>query len=326
MADISLLKMGKITSNINETLKFLRNNNLLKDAKFCLTCERFMSHIKDTSRSDKYVWRCPSCRKTAQIREDSFWMGQRHDLSVYLYILYLFAHNVNSETASKLLVGEIHIQSIYTWYNLYRDVMSKSLLQAPIQVGGPGTVVEIDESKWGHKRKYNRGRMADHSQWVFGLIERGTGKVCLITVNRRTAAELLPVVQQVVLPGTTIMSDQWAAYNSLSDMGYHHHTVNHSENFIDPVTGAHTQTIESFWGNSKAVFKMMRGCSPEQLPGYLDEIMFRWNNKHLNMFRLLMEKIAEFYPINDTIDFRRFGYLDKPPIEYHEIWKGKITN
>ena len=71
-------------------------------------------------------------------------MGQRHDLSVYLYILYLFAQNVNSETASKLLVGEIHIQSIYTWYNLYRDVMSKSLLQVPIQLGGPGTVVEKD--------------------------------------------------------------------------------------------------------------------------------------------------------------------------------------
>ena len=42
-----------------------------------------------------------------------------------------------------------------------------------------------------------------------------------------------------------------------------------SENFIDPDTGAHTQTSESFWDNFKAVFKSMPGSAPEQLPGYL---------------------------------------------------------
>jgi len=39
------------------------------------------------------------------------------------------------------------------------------------KLGGPGKIVEIDESKFG-RRKYHRGHHVD-GQWVFGGIERG---------------------------------------------------------------------------------------------------------------------------------------------------------
>ena len=48
-----------------------------------------------------------------------------------------------------------------------------------------------------------------------------------------------------VLPGTTVISDCWKAYDCLSEEGYHHLSVNHSLNFVDPDTGAHTNTIEN---------------------------------------------------------------------------------
>lgn len=41
-----------------------------------------------------------------------------------------------------------------------------------VKVGGPGKVVEIDESKFG-KRKYHKGRRKD-GVWVFAGIERDT--------------------------------------------------------------------------------------------------------------------------------------------------------
>ena len=40
----------------------------------------------------------------------------------------------------------------------------------------------MSESKWGHKRKYNRGRMNNSIVCVFGLIQLDMGKVCLILI------------------------------------------------------------------------------------------------------------------------------------------------
>ena len=132
-----------------------------------------------------------------------------------------------------------------------------------------------------YKRKYNRGRLVKEGIWIFGIIERGTCKVALFTCSARSAGELIPKTDRVVLPGTSIMSDEWASNRSLSQQGYHH-TVNHTENFVDPVTDCHTQTIESFWANSKVHFKEMHGVKDSQLLAHLDETMFRWNNKKEN--------------------------------------------
>ena len=35
------------------------------------------------------------------------------------------------------------------WYNFFRDICAEHLLANPIAIGGPGKVVEIDESKFG---------------------------------------------------------------------------------------------------------------------------------------------------------------------------------
>jgi len=44
--------------------------------------------------------------------------------------------------------------------------------------------------------------------------------------------------------GTTIYNDKWSAHSTLNEHGFTHKTVNHSENFIDPIIIGETQTIE----------------------------------------------------------------------------------
>ncbi|KAJ4427107.1 hypothetical protein ANN_24722 [Periplaneta americana] len=122
------------------------------------------------------------------------------------------------------------------------EVLSR---QPQTQIGGPGHTVEIDESKFG-KRKYNQGKRVE-GQWVFGGIDCDTKECFLATVEDRTQDTLLGVLNENVLLGTTIYSDCWKAYKSLSDEGYIHMTVNQLETFKDPETGAHTNIVESMW-------------------------------------------------------------------------------
>ena len=133
---------------------------------------------------------------------------------------------------------EVEIRSSHTvvdWKQFCRDVCVSYFLNHPEQIGGAGRVVEIDESLFS-KRKYNRGRVLQE-QWIFGGYDPVDKKGFLVPVPKRDAATLLPIVQQWVLPGTTIHSDMWQAYNQFGNMGYPHGTVNHSLNFVDPVTG-----------------------------------------------------------------------------------------
>lgn len=67
-----------------------------------------------------------------------------------------------------------------------------------------------------------------------------------------------------------------ANHPELIDMEYEHQWVNHSRNFVDPITGAHTQTIEGVWENRiKVHLKRMRGIKKEMVASYLDEFLWR---------------------------------------------------
>ena len=71
-----------------------------------------------------------------------------------------------------------------------------------VEVRGWGKTIEIDESMFGHKRKYNHGRVSQGT-WVFGMVERGTGRALAFGVPNRTRETLVPgLVQKFVEPGT----------------------------------------------------------------------------------------------------------------------------
>jgi len=117
-------------------------------------------------------------------------------------------------------------------------------------IGGPHIVVEIDESKFGQS-KYGQGREV-HGIWLLGGIESISKNKFVWPVEQRDAGTLIPLIQRFILPGSIIHSDCWKAYSSLNTLGYTHRTVNHSENFLDPVTHVQTQNIERFWRDLKS--------------------------------------------------------------------------
>jgi transposase-like protein len=130
-----------------------------------------------------------------------------------------------------------------------RETMLVFLEGCSVKIGGPKKTVEIDESKFG-RRKYHRGHPVK-GQWVFGGVERESGETFLVPVKDRTDDTQMTIISDWIEPGTTAISDYWGAYNNLGSQGYTRRTVNHSIHFVDPDTGAHTNTIESTWRRVK---------------------------------------------------------------------------
>ena len=102
----------------------------------------------------------------------------------------------------------------------------------------------------------NRERRARRDKWVFGVVStayspaRGYFEVA----DRRHRATLMPILQRVFLPSTEIHSDDRGAYSNLpahAPTVQTHRVVVHAANFVDPVTGVHTQEVESAWSRLK---------------------------------------------------------------------------
>ena len=164
-------------------------------------------------------------------------------------------------------------------------------------ISGPGHEVQIDESKFG-KRKYNKGRPVD-GKWVFGGIDTSTKETFFVPVDDRSAATLIPIIKENILPGTTVISDCWRAYNTVGSEGYQHLTVNHSLHFVDP-DGVHTNTIESQWRVLKRNVLPRNGTRHELLDQYFSVYCcFNRYIKHCETdpFLEFLDLIKRVYPL-----------------------------
>lgn len=84
----------------------------------------------------------------------------------------------------------------------------------------------------------NTGRWAKHKMWYFAMLEVGKDpKPIIYIISRRSSHVLFALIKKHVKIGTCIITDQWAAYRKLKDIGYPHFTVRHKSNFVDPSTG-----------------------------------------------------------------------------------------
>lgn len=254
-------------------------------------------------RQDGKMWRCRNCNTRRSIRNGSFFSHSQLTLPQLIMFIYLWSIDLPLESIQR----QCGINSDTTgvdWANFLRGVCRQDLQANPLQLGGMDMnngdpiIVEIDESKFFH-RKYHRGNWRP-GHWVFGAVERGTGRCLLQEVQNRDRATLEPIITQWVLPGTRIISDGWAAYNRLHQLNggiYMHDVVVHEHNFVDPIhRDIHTNNVESMWMHAKRKLRRQFGTSEALFPSYLDEFMWR-KRVGPNKFGEMLIRIRQFYPV-----------------------------
>ncbi|KIH45012.1 hypothetical protein ANCDUO_24952, partial [Ancylostoma duodenale] len=117
---------------------------------------------------------------------------------------------------------EVDEKNIVQWTQWFRDVLVDYYAANVTRIGGPNTVVQVDET---HivRRKYNVDRIV-RRDWLVGGIQDGTKLVFVEITDDRSSANLDAIIQRHVMPRGVVRTDMWRGYSNLTNLGYVHET------------------------------------------------------------------------------------------------------
>jgi hypothetical protein len=98
-----------------------------------------------TSTKDGFGWRCANqrCPTRRTIRAGSFFERSLITLDKWLYVTYLWSQGTKVNSVERQVqIGE---KTVIQMFQYLRDVCSTKLLSTPVELGGPGVIVQIDE-------------------------------------------------------------------------------------------------------------------------------------------------------------------------------------
>jgi hypothetical protein len=293
---------------------------------------------------------CSHCSSKKSITFNTIWYGS-HLTKEQIFILpyHFFYHHSLQETGKEVDLSTV---SVSHWNNKMRLMCLSYIIENEEMIGGENYVVEIDECIR-MKRKRDIGifcfRLLNikfvgrikHQDWIFGGIERPykvikketpvenesilssvymydmtcriKPKCFMERVANRSEEVLINIIRRKVRPGTIIVSDCWKAYTNLEQYGYIHYTVNHSKNFVNPLTGACTNTIEGSW-------HLFRSSLPSR--GVKMSVIYLYMAQFLYM--MMIEKKLQ----NFLRDLYNFEYLNFRKVQevFEEVKSSEMEN
>ena len=88
----------------------------------------------------------------------------------------------------KELMGVDTVHILPNWFNMHRDMCIDWVRASPSLIGGPGHIMQIDESLIAKAKPTGnrRARLVDE-RWVFGGIDTTTSEAFLVEVPQATA-------------------------------------------------------------------------------------------------------------------------------------------
>lgn len=191
----NLIRLHELCKDKNKLLEQLCVWKLIpREGEYnCFKCGGSMKIGNDNSRMDGFRWRCDNttakyskgkrekCETFVEFRCNTFFARSKLPIFKILGFVNLWVDNASLSIISKQL--DIDLGTAVDWASFCREVVLDSFIINKEKLGGPGKIVEIDESKFG-KRKYHKGHHVE-GQWVFGGYERGSGKVFMVCVEER---------------------------------------------------------------------------------------------------------------------------------------------
>lgn len=289
---------------------FLKDLGLLWKSRKCRHCSLPCVVTRESNGADKKFrvrFECTrrGCRKRRISRKigylkDTFFENLHGPRKKIFLASVLFVDDMGclEDRARHCCVNKNTITQRDQWFC---DVIVESFLDnsEPRKIGGPGVVMQVDET-YIVKRKYNCGRRVRDS-WMIGGIVNDSKEIFVEITSSRDSTTLENIITKHVLPGTIIYTDSWRGYSNLSNLGYIHKTVNHSEHFVDPTSGVHTQRIENTWSNIKRLIKRRNGLKGALWDDNFLEAVWKYKHNNDDRLFLLWTEIRKKYPLVEDL-------------------------
>jgi len=206
-------------------------------------------------------------------------------------LLRLFALDIIADRTAELT--GLHHNTTLALYRLLRARMAELAVQdCPFQ-----GQVELDESYFGPTRtRGHKGRGNPRKVPVFGILERG-GRVHGQIVKNCSKATFTALIEGRVELSADITTDGLRGYDGLVEAGFaKHHRINKYYNRDKPIfseNGVHINGIESFWSYAKRRHQKFNGLRKNSFPAFLKETEFRFNNRKRDLYKTLLEHVAQ---------------------------------
>ena len=182
-----------------------------------------------------------------------------------------FVAGTPARTAAELV--EVNRNTATHFYHRLREVIAVRLAHAA--ESGERGEVEVHGSTFGRLRKGSKGRAAEASTPVFGLLTRG-GKVHTVMVPDTLEATLLPILRKRINPDALVYTSAIQVSDALDRLGVRHRKVDKHDRFAPGP--AHLNGIENFWNQAKRHLRRFNGIPKEHFPLFLRECQWRFNN------------------------------------------------
>jgi transposase-like protein len=236
--------------------------------------------------ASRRIWQCRQVHDHRQfsVKVGTIFEDSPLGLNKWLPAVWMLTSCKNGISSCEL-ARDLNVTQKTAWFMLHRIRLA---LQG--NFGGKlGGEVEVDETFIGgkarnmhlaqRKRRITGSGPKDKTA-VMGIVERG-GEVRAFMVDDRKKKTLQAEVKKHVEAGSALYSDDLKSYDGVQ-AEYAHQVIDHAVAYVDGAV--HTNTMENFWSLLKrGIHGTYVSVEPFHLFRYLDEQMFRYNNrKELN--------------------------------------------
>jgi transposase-like protein len=165
-----------------------------------------------------------------------------------------------------------------TWFMMHRIREAMRAGNIP-PMGGPGSIVEVDETFIGRVEGVPKQRSGSaHKNVVLTLVERG-GSARSFHVDSTRRADVEGIMRDNIRKESRLMTDEARHYKAIGRKFASHESVNHHEEEYGRGI-VHTNTVENFYSIFKRGMKgVYQHCSEKHLHRYVAEFDFRYSNR-----------------------------------------------